>query len=184
MIGDRLKLYGALGAFLLSAAGATYMAFGKHAAISERDVTTGWADRVCISIGQRYTPEDGKGARSKWGHGCAELIAEYARRINNAATATSDTLVDHTTQQATKAATDAGAARRSAARTHSAEQKLETAHAAAQDGEFGPDWFDGLSDAFGLRGPATASPPAQPAAGEAPGGGPEGTAVVGSFSLR
>lgn len=131
---------------------------------------------ACVPTGVPYRVDAaGKPLkRADWGKACtAEILRVFTERAQ-AATAALDTYTAHDAEQDAKAATDRPAARRSASRIQSGQQQMETAIDHSQDGHLGPDYFDGLNRALGLRPYVSASPSAPSggdhAEGEAEGG--------------
>lgn len=179
MILERVALLGAGGTLLLVGALVLSLTAGKRDAERDRDTTTTWAENVCISVGSFYKAENPKTrkplARNKWGEGCAKAIASLQRNANAGASV----IVTHEGEQEVKRTVDTKAARRSSTRILKAQQTLETAHAAAEDGRYGREWINGLSDAFGLRDRQEAGP--SPASAD--GGDAEGPPVVGPAGL-
>ncbi len=116
-------------------------------------------------------------ARKAWGRDCLAEILKLATERAGAATAALATVTTHDAEQDVKATVDRPARQRSTERLIKAEQTLETAHAAVQNGQYGREWIDGLSDAFGLRDAQGIGSPAS-GSGDAAGTPVAGTAGV------
>lgn len=158
-------LYGVSSAAIILGATSGLMWLGKNAALSERDVTTNHAEVICTAAGsyyKSYSPKTGQALpRTQWGGKCREDVTELKRRSDAAAEAEAQALRDNSAENQGKTKIDVVAAVGRTKIVRKIKQKLETLHAtpAAQRGEYGPDWYDLLSDALGLQhGPEAAEP--------------------------
>lgn len=149
----------------------------------DRDAAIAWGVNTCTAIGTPWRDDPTKPGKfikkADWGRDCDARIRWLAAFYANAVTAAANTVLTHDTEQTAKAATDRPAARRSASRIQSGQQQMETAIDHSQDGHLGPDYFDGLNRALGLR-PyvGTAAP------GPAGGDHAEGQAVSGPAGMQ
>lgn len=121
----------------------------------DRDAAIAWGVNTCTAIGTPWRDDPTKPGKfikkADWGKDCDARVRWLAAFYANAVTAAANTVLAHDTEQTAKAATDRPAARRSASRIQSGQQQMETAIDHSQDGHLGPDYFDGLNRALGLR---------------------------------
>lgn len=178
--GRQLKLMLVGGAAIVFAGLYGSLWLGKAASEKDRGLIVASFENVCASVGVPYRL-DAAGEplkRSAWGKDCAAKILKLATDAAGAATVAVDTYVAHDADQAAKGVTYRAAARRSAQRIQSGQQQMETAIDHSQDGHLGPDYFDGLNRALGLRPYVGASSPGSSGSDHA-----EGQADAGSAGL-
>jgi len=146
----------------------------------DRDQIITSFETACGYVGVPYRLDaSGKPLRRKdWGLACLAKILKNATEAAGASAAGLNTYVAHDAEQTAKAATDRPAARRSAQRIQSGQQQMEQAIDHSQDGHLGPDYFDGLNRALGLRPYVGASSPGSSGSDHA-----EGQADAGSAGL-
>lgn len=116
-----------------------------------------WGDVVCALVSVPFRPQGA--SPDHWGDLCLNAIAEKARFHSQTLQTTNDTLVKNLNAQLAARDADLKAAKRDAAATRAAIQKLTEASAHVQNDQAGPDYWAALNDAGGLRPPQSASRP-------------------------
>lgn len=150
---------------------------GKSAG-TERDHHLSWAENACASAGSAYKQVDKKGRPlpyTKWGGECLAAIRGLVTQQAQAVAGSVAAINTHQAEEKTKGAADQTAAQRSRDRTSKAQLRMKEAENGVSESNcVGGDWFAGLNELGGLRGPVGPAETRAPCAGAAAEGQPAG----------